>query len=59
MTLFTELKNKRTSKEYEEWFLLYKPGEKKSQSFNDKKGKKTKKKKKKKKQKTRKVFELY
>ena len=56
---YTELKNKRNSKEYEEWFLLYKPGEKKSQSFNDKKGKKTKKKKKKKKQKTRKVFELY
>jgi len=56
---YTELKNKRNSKEYEEWFLLYKPGEKKSESFNDKKGKKTKKKKKKKKEKTRKVFELY
>jgi hypothetical protein len=56
---YEELKNKRNSKEYEEWFLMYKPGEKNSSVKNDKKQKITKKKKIKKNKKTRKVIDLY
>ena len=54
---FAALKNKRNTKEYEEWFLMYKPGEKKNQSQKMKKSRK--KKNKKKQRKTRKMLELY
>ena len=54
---FNELKNKRNSKEYEEWFLMYKPGEKNTQPLKEKNSRK--KKKTKKTRKTRKTVELY
>ena len=54
---FAALKNKRNTKEYEEWFLMYKPGEKKNQPQKMKKSRK--KKNKKKQRKTRKMLELY
>lgn len=51
--MFKALKNKRNSKEYEEWFLRYEPGEKNKQE----KRKKTKKRKKR--EKSRKSKKLY
>tara|TARA_X000001036_G_scaffold438937_1_gene488198 strand:+ start:1829 stop:3238 length:1410 start_codon:yes stop_codon:yes gene_type:complete len=51
--MFKALKNKRNSKEYEEWFLRYEPGEKNKQ---EKKKKTKKRKKRKKSRKSRKVY---
>ena len=61
---YTELKNKKGSKEYEEWFLLYKPGEKTEEEEKAKTAKTAKKAKKAKtaktaKRKTRKLNSLY
>ena len=54
---YNELKQKRNTKEYEEWFLMYKPGEKKTQPQKSKKSRK--KKNSKKTRKTRKLLDLY
>jgi hypothetical protein len=53
---FEELKNKRNSREYEEWFLKYTPGEKKTIQEPKKGTQKKQKKQKKQKRKTNRVF---
>ena len=56
--MFKALKDKRKSKEYEEWFLRYEPGEKKKQEKTKKRRKKTKRRKSRKVYKTNSDYKL-